>query len=74
MRQYHRLAFSPAVEIKTKPGTQTQSAAGGSAKQLHSAGIGTKSQQALKLQYEQSKVCTKPINANKGWKKQPAFF
>ena len=56
LRQYHRLAFSPAVEIKTKarhanPKRRRREAQ----KQLHSAGIGTKSQQALKLQYEQSK-------------------
>ena len=56
LRHYYRLQFSPAVEtivkdIKRNPKRMQREAK----KQMLETGIGTKSQQALKLQQEQNK-------------------
>lgn len=56
LRQYYRLKFSPSVEtavkeMKKKPKKMQREIT----KQLKNTGIGTKSQQALKLQQEQGK-------------------
>ena len=57
-KNWHRLQFSQAVDvapttkIRKNPKRQLREAK----KQMHSQGIGTKSQQALKLQQEQNKM------------------
>ena len=56
LRHYYRLQFSPAVETAVKPAHRNPKRAQREAgRQTAPIGIGTKSQQALKLQYEQSK-------------------
>ncbi len=58
LRNYYKLKFSPAVEAPIKrtagnPKRRQRDAA----KQVQAVGIGTKSQQALKLQQEELKAC-----------------
>ena len=56
LRHYYRLQFSPAVETAVKPAHRNPKRAQREArKQISQTGIGTKSQQALQLQREQSK-------------------
>ena len=62
LRHYYKLKFSPAVKAKIKqiadnPKRRQRNAR----KQLSTAGIGTKSQQALKLMQEQMKTERKQI-------------
>lgn len=57
LREYSKLKFSPAVdsdfkEIKVNPKRMQREAR----RQMEQTGIGTRSQQALKLQHEQLKV------------------
>ena len=55
LRNYYRLKFSPAVATDVKE-------AGRNPKQVQNTGIGTKSQQALKLQQEQLKTERKAVS------------
>lgn len=57
LKNYHKLAFSPAVEVAERavavnPKRRQRDAK----KQLEQKGVGTKSQQALQLQYEEMKT------------------
>ncbi len=57
LKHYYELRFSPAVETKTKSAADNPKRRQRNArKQLTSSGIGTKSQQALKLMQEQTKA------------------
>lgn len=57
LRYYYQLRFSPAVDVVVKDSKKNPKRLQRDAKrQLESTGIGTKSQQALKLQQEQNKV------------------
>ena len=57
LKHYYELRFSPAVETKTKPAADNPKRRQRNArKQMTSSGIGTKSQQALKLMQEQTKT------------------
>ena len=57
LRHYYKLKFSPAVKVKTKQTADNPKRRQRNArKQLCTAGIGTKSQQALKLMQEQTKT------------------
>jgi len=57
LRHYYKLKFSPAVKAKTRQTADNPKRRQRSArKQLSIAGIGTKSQQALKLMQEQMKT------------------
>lgn len=57
LRYYYQLRFSPAVDVVVKDRKKNPKRLQRDAKrQLESTGIGTKSQQALKLQQEQNKV------------------
>lgn len=63
LREYSKLKFSPAVdadlkEMKVNPKRMQREAR----RQMDQTGIGTKSQQALKLQHEQMKVERKVIS------------
>ena len=59
-RNYHHLQFSPAVETVVKDTKKNPKRAQRDAKkQTMETGIGTKSQQALKLQQEQNKLARK---------------
>ena len=56
-KNYYRLRFSPAVEAKMKDAGQNPKRVQREVrKQMQGSGIGTKSQQALKLQHEQGKA------------------
>lgn len=62
LKEYYRLKFSPAVanavkETKKNPKRMQRDVK----RQLEHTGVGTKSQQALKLQYEQRKTERKQI-------------
>ena len=62
LRHYYELKFSPAVKAKTKQTADNPKRRQRNArKQLSIAGIGTKSQQALKLMQEQMKTERKQI-------------
>ena len=62
LRHYYKLKFSPAVKAKTKQTADNPKRRQRNArKQLSTAGIGTKSQQALKLMQEQMKTERKQI-------------
>ena len=66
LENYYRLRYSPAVavevkEVKYHPKRMQREVQ----KQLHREGIGTKSQQALKLQQEQMKTERKSLNRKK---------
>lgn len=57
LKHYHRLKFSPEIEVSEKITAKNPKRIQREAKkQIQSAGIGTKSQQALKLQHEQMKT------------------
>ena len=57
LRHYYKLKFSPAVKAKTKQTADNPKRRQRNArKQLSTTGIGTKSQQALKLMQEQMKT------------------
>ena len=57
LKNYHKLKYSPAVKIKMKEQAKNPKRLQREAKkQTENAGIGTKSQQALKLMQEQNKV------------------
>ena len=57
LRHYYELRFSPAVETKTKKTADNPKRRQREAhKQTAGSGVGTKSQQALKLQQEQNKT------------------
>ena len=57
LRHYYKLKFSPAVKVKTRQTADNPKRRQRNArKQLCTAGIGTKSQQALKLMQEQTKT------------------
>ncbi|WP_019680289.1 YjdF family protein [Ruminococcus flavefaciens] len=57
LRHYYKLKFSPAVKVKTKQTADNPKRRQRNArKQLSTTGIGTKSQQALKLMQEQMKT------------------
>ena len=63
LREYSKLKFSPAVdsdfkEMKVNPKRMQREAR----RQMEQTGIGTRSQQALKLQHEQMKVERKVIS------------
>ena len=55
LKNYYRLKFSPAVATDVKE-------AGRNPKQVQNTGIGTKSQQALRLQQEQLKTERKTVS------------
>lgn len=56
-KNYHDLQFSPVVKVHTEKSARNPKRRQREAqKQLENAGIGTKSQQALKLQQEQRKT------------------
>lgn len=60
LKRYHQLRFSPAVATATPKASRNPKRIRREArKQVQNAGIGTKSQQALKLQQEQGKMLRK---------------
>ena len=62
LRHYYKLQFSPAVNVKVKQNADNAKRRQRNArKQLGTAGIGTKSQQALKLMQEQIKTERKQL-------------
>lgn len=67
-KNFKDLKFSPAIEVKkaSKSHTNPKRIQRDINKQLHQTGIGTKAQQALKLQHEQRKA---DIKAHKKEKK-----
>ena len=63
LRNYYRLKFSPAVETDVKEASRNPKRVQREVrKQIQNTGIGTKSQQALKLQQEQLKTERKTVN------------
>lgn len=63
LARYHHLEFSPAVDAEVKAPPQNPKRLQREArKQTQATGIGTKSQQALKLQQEQGKLRRKQIS------------
>ena len=63
LRNYYRLRFSPAVETEVKEAAHNPKRVQREArKQIQNTGIGTKSQQALKLQQEQLKMERKTVS------------
>ena len=75
LKYYYHLRFSPAVavaakELKKNPKRMQREAR----KQLKDTGIGTKSQQALKLQQEQMKTQRKLISREKKEAKEQRQF
>ena len=57
LRHYYELRFSPDIEIETKQRADNAKRRQRNArKQIENTGIGTKSQQALKMQLEQNKL------------------
>lgn len=75
LRHYHKLEFSPAIESKVKktpdnPKRRQREAR----KQICASGIGTKSQQALQMQWEKIKIERKQISrAQREAEKQRQF-
>ena len=73
LKNYYRLQFSPAVATDVKEtGRNPKRVQREVRKQMQNTGIGTKSQQALKLQQEQLKIERKIVNrerleAEKQW-------
>lgn len=66
LAQYQHLKFSPAVDAEVKAPPQNPKRLQREArKQTQAAGIGTKSQQALKLQQEQGKLRRKTMSREK---------
>ena len=63
LKNYYQLRFSPAVATDVKEvGRNPKRVQREVRKQVQNAGIGTKSQQALKLQQEQLKIERKAVN------------
>ncbi len=63
LKNYYQLRFSPAVTTDAKEvGRNTKRVQREVRKQMQNAGIGTKSQQALKLQQEQLKIERKTVS------------
>ena len=63
LKNYYRLRFSPAVETDVKEASHNPKRMQREArKQIQNTGIGTKSQQALKLQQEQMKMERKTVS------------
>jgi len=63
LRNYYRLRFSPSVESDVKEvGRNPKRVQREVRKQVRNTGIGTKSQQALKLQHEQLKTERKAVS------------
>ena len=63
LKNYYQLRFSPAVAIDVKEvGRNLKRVQRKVRKQVQNTGIGTKSQQALKLQHEQLKTERKTVN------------
>ena len=63
LKNYYRLRFSPAVETDVKEAAHNPKRMQREArKQIQNTGIGTKSQQALKLQQEQMKMERKTVS------------
>ena len=63
LKHYYDLKFSPAVETAIKPSADNPKRRSRNArKQVENTGIGTKSQQALKLQQEESKAERRQIS------------
>ena len=57
LRNYYELRFSPDIEVETKQRADNPKRRQRNArKQIENTGIGTKSQQALKMQLEQNKL------------------
>jgi len=66
LKHYYSLQFSPAVAAVVKEGSKNPKKVQREIrKQMSNIGIGTKSQQALKLQQEQNKVDRKARNKEK---------
>lgn len=66
LKNYYRLQFSPAVATDVKEtGRNPKRVQREVRKQVQNRGIGTKSQQALKLQQEQLKTECKTVNREK---------
>ncbi len=63
LKNYYRLRFSPAVETDVKETSRNPKRVQREVRrQIQNTGIGTKSQQALKLQQEQLKIERKTVN------------
>lgn len=63
LNNYYKLRFSPAVETELRQKADNPKRRQRNAKkQLEHTGIGTKSQQALQMQYEQNKLERKKIS------------
>ena len=63
LKNYYRLRFSPAVAAVVKEAVRNPKRIQREVhKQVQNAGIGTKSQQALKLQQEQMKIERKSVS------------
>ncbi len=63
LKHYHKFKFSPEIEVSEKTTAKNPKRIQREAKkQIQSTGIGTKSQQALKLQHEQIKTERRIIN------------
>ena len=75
LKNYYRLRFSPAVATDVKEvGCSPKRVQREVRKQVQNTGIGTKSQQALKLQQEQSKTERKTVSRERrGAEKQRQF-
>ena len=67
LKNYYRLKFSPAVATDVKEaGRNPKRVQRDVRKQVQNTGIGTKSQQALRLQQEQLKTERKTVSGNNG--------
>ena len=63
LKEYQHLRFSPTVDAQRKEQSRNPKRLQREARrQTQTAGIGTKSQQALKLQQEQGKIARREIN------------
>lgn len=63
LKNYYRLRFSPAVATDVKEASRNPKRVQREVrKQMHNTGIGTKSQQALKIQHEQLKAERKTVS------------
>ncbi|PKM74013.1 MAG: DUF2992 domain-containing protein [Firmicutes bacterium HGW-Firmicutes-16] len=64
LNNFNDLSFSPAIkaEIKSRPDINPKRMRREISKQLETRGVGTKSQQALKLQQEEGKLARKVIS------------
>ena len=63
LKKYHQLKFSPSVDVVVKKeATNPKRAQREARKQAATAGIGTKSQQALQMQREENKLERKSVS------------